>query len=417
MSISLRAFKKSVDILPSKSQSVRALIFALLATGRSTIQNLLPSPDIEAIVTGCQQLGALIERTDTTLYMTGTGGKLKRSDRAIDVGNSGLGLRFFTAISTLSPQPITITGDHSICNRRPSQPLMEALLQLGASVTTIKNNGFAPLVVQGPLEGGRADIDGRDSQPVSALIVATLFANRDSVLHVQEAGERPYIDMTLQWLDRLKLSYSRKEYDRFYVPAGQRIPSFHYRVPADFSTATFLVAAALITHSEVELLGLDFDEPQGDKAFFSIVEEMGATVLREKQRIIVRSKGVLRAIHCDLNSSIDSVPIIAVLAAYAQGKTKVFGVRNACFKECDRLNCTAKELRKLGVKVDVFEDALEIEGGAGLQGGTVYSHEDHRLAMALLIGGLGAKEQVRVEGTECIKKSYPTFFNDFLAYV
>jgi len=385
-----------------------------MASGRSEIENLLLSPDIEAVIYGCQQLGARVERVGTTLYCEGIGGRVEGAQGPIDVGNSGLGLRFFTAIAALSSFPIVITGDASICHRRPSWPLMEALGQLGASVVSLEKEGFAPLRVWGPLLGGEADLEGSDSQPLSALLLAAPFAQRDVFLHVREAGERPYMEMTLSWLARLGLSYQRRGYEWFSLSAGQRLEAFHYRVPADFSTATFAAAAALITRSAVELLGLDFHEPQGDKAFFSIIENMGACVEREEDRVIVRSIGGLHGVTCDLNSAIDCLPILAVLAAYAEGKTRLFGVENARFKECDRLHCTASELKKLGVSIMVSEDALEIEGRGGLKGGAVSSHGDHRLAMALLVGGLGASGEIKVDEVRCIAKSYPTFFRDLL---
>jgi 3-phosphoshikimate 1-carboxyvinyltransferase len=162
-----------IMIPSSKSQTMRALVFSLLARGKSTIFNPLPSPDTEAMIHACKLLGAKVDCFSDRVEIKGG---LKAAEDVIDAGNSGQVLRFIGALSGLLPTYTVLTGDPSIRHRRPVQPLLEGLEQLGAWAVSTRGDGHAPIVIRGPLKGGVAEISGEDSQPISGLLIAASFA-------------------------------------------------------------------------------------------------------------------------------------------------------------------------------------------------------------------------------------------------
>ena len=402
----------SICVPSSKSQTMRAIFFALLCDGTSEIEDLLPSSDTEAALRACMQLGARVERQGSQVKITGIGGRLLRPQEALDVNNSGIALRFLCAISSLADFPITITGDASICGQRSVAALDEG----GVPITYLQKSGFAPLSVCGPLQPGVFKVDGFDSQPVSALLAALAFLEDRSEIYVQNPQERPYVTMTLDWLDRLSIRYEQRDFDHFTIWGEAKRAPFSYRVVGDFSTATFLIAAALITHSELELTNLDFSDAQADRRFIEIVQQMGAdlVVMPQEKRLLIKRGALLKNGTFAISDCIDLLPILAVVGCYGQGRMEIVEAAGARGKECDRISATCTELKKMGAKVEERVDGMLIEGGR-LHKAELFSHGDHRLAMALSVAGLGVEAGVQVLGVDCIEKTYPTFFEDFTA--
>jgi len=400
-------------IPPSKSQTHRALIFAAMAQGTSKIENVLKSPDTTALINALEHIGAKFTHTDNQLLIEGVNGSIKGSENIMDLGNSGIALRFLTAISSLSQRPVVLTGDHSLCHNRPMGVLLDALCQLGVRAETIKGNGYAPVIVKGPLRGGYAKLDGRDSQPVSGLIIASLFSDEGVDLDVENSGEHPWIDLTLEWLDRLDLRYRREGYNHYKIYGGQRYSGFHYVVPTDWSSASFPAAAALITGGKVVLKNIQGNSNQGDKKLFDYFSEMGAEIkFDDKQNNLeISAKMPLKAISVDINDCIDAMTILAVVACYAEGETRIYNGSIAREKECDRIHSTFKELSKMGAIISECDDGLIIRGTT-LKGASLSSYGDHRMAMSLAIAALGAKGCSTIDNTICISKTYPTFIQD-----
>ena len=193
----------------------------------------------------------------------------------IHANNSGIVARFITAVAALGNQPIVLTGDLSIRTRRSLQPLLDALNGLGASAYSTKGDGYAPVVIQGPLKGGKVLVDGSDSQPISALLIAASLAKGGTEIEVINVGERPWIALTLDWLQRLGMSISHEDYTHYSIQGSQKFASFHYAVPGDFSSSAFPVAAALILSSKITCTNLDRSDLQGDQVFFHWIEKNG----------------------------------------------------------------------------------------------------------------------------------------------
>lgn len=402
--------KGSIAVPPSKSQTIRALFFGMMGRGRTVIHNPLLSTDTEAAINALTLCGAKVQLQGGSFVIEGVHGRLSCVEDVIDAKNSGLVLRFMGALAALMPTYTVITGDHSIRHRRPIAPLLQGLRQLGAFAESSRQDDFAPILIKGPMRAGRVSLCGRDSQPVSALLMATAFLEGESIIEVENPGETPWIDLTLSWFDRLKIGYEREGYARFRMKGNACYEGFTYTVPADFSSAAFPIGAALVTCSELVLENLDFSDPQGDKKLVSLLQQMGAAIETDGRRLIVK-KSKLKGCKIDVEECIDALPILAVIGCYAEGVTEISGAANARIKESDRLSAITLELKKMGAQIIEKEDGLAITSSK-LSGKTLFSHHDHRIALSLAVAALGAKGSSSIEHFECTSKTYPTFLQD-----
>lgn len=396
----------TITIPPSKSQSMRALLFALLAKGRSRLYDLLPSPEM---IRTCRLLGAQVEEYQDRIEIVGLNGRVEGAGDIIDAGNSGLIFRFIGAVAALSSKPIVLTGDHSVRHNRPIQPLLDGLTQLGAKALSLPGNGRGPILVEGPLRSGSATLDGEDSQPVSALLIATAFSQGEFELFVQNPGELPWIQLTLEWLKRFNIPCQARGGEHYHIQGGNAIEGFTYRAPGDFSSLAFPLAAALLTHSSVTFENLNFQDPQGDKRLIAILQEMGASIEIEGSTLHVKKGGPLCGIKIDLNDCIDALPILAVIGCFAEGETELVGGKIARKKECDRISAIACELRKMGAKIEEREDGLVIQRSDLKGASALYSYHDHRMALSLAVAALAASGKSQIDGVECVSKTFPLF--------
>lgn len=403
--------KGSIALPSSKSQTLRAILFGALGTGITHISYPLSSPDTQAMIAACRLLGAQIAVQRDALSVQGMGGVPNITSSLIDAGNSGIVLRFCSALCALASEPVVVTGDHSIQHQRPMQPLLEGLSQLGVNVES--REGFAPVRIRGPLRSGKVLLSGEDSQPVSALLIAGSFAEGPIELCIQNPGEKPWVELTLSWLSRLHIPYERKGFERFYLPGRARYNGFQYTVPGDLSSLAFPLGAALVTGSEISIHNSDLSDVQGDKQLVTMLEAMGACfVYNDKERILhVKAGKPLKGIEVDLNDCIDALPLLAVIACFARGKTVISNAAVARTKESNRIRALFTELSKMGAHIEETVDGLVIEG-APLSASTVHSHQDHRVAMALSVAALGAQGTSCIEAVECVRKTYASFCQD-----
>jgi 3-phosphoshikimate 1-carboxyvinyltransferase len=425
----------TIQIPASKSHTIRRLLIAALGEGISEIEYPLDSLDSRSCLEVCRALGAVIEeyhalradsQTVARWLVQGIGsgaadGTGKAPDKPLDVGNSGTTLFLALAAAALGKEPITFTGDAQI-RRRSAAPLLLALSGLGIQVSSAPQ-GRAPITVQGPWKGGRVSLSCPTSQYLSALLLAAPLASAGTCteIDVPLLNEKPYIEMTLSYLDAQQVVYEAAE-DRswFRIMGGAFYRPMNGPVPGDFSSAAFPACAGAITGGPVTLLGLDPDDKQGDKAFFAMLQKLGATVIWEKTNdtwmVIVSRKGPLKAGRFDLNATPDLLPIMAVIASYTEGETTLVNVAHARIKETDRIAVMAEELGKLGVWTEELPDGLRIRGKGTsaqtvpvLRGGRVDGHGDHRVVMALAVAALGAEAPVEIWGAEAADVTYPGF--------
>jgi len=411
-----RSIKGEIIIPPSKSHTLRSILFGALGDGKSVIHHYLPSPDTLAMVEACRLLGAVLDVEPEKIEIQGLNGKVHAVEDVINAGNSGIVLRFFSAIGALASLPVVITGDHSIRHQRPMKPLLSGLSQLGASATSMRGDGYAPIIIQGPIRSGKAILPGEDSQPVSALLIASAFADGPIELQVLNPGEKPWVALTLDWFDRLGISYENQTFERYRLFGNSRYEGFEYTAPGDFSSAAFPIAAALVTNSEITLKNIDMKDPQGDKDLIAVFQKMGARIeIDEENKLLhVKKGGFLSGISVDINNFIDAITILAVVACFAEGETHIQNAAIAKQKECNRLQCIAAELQKMGADIQETEDGLVIRKSS-LKGARLHSYSDHRMAMSLAVAALSAQGETEIAPVECVSKTFPTFVRDFTA--
>ncbi|MFA7184617.1 MAG: 3-phosphoshikimate 1-carboxyvinyltransferase, partial [Victivallales bacterium] len=306
---------------------------------------------------------------------------------------------------------ITFDGDASL-RSRPMKQLTDALGNLGVKITS--RDGKCPVSFRGPLKGGRTEVIGTSSQFLTSLLFACPFAQNDTEIIPVKLQEKPYVEITLGWLERLGVKLERTpDMSYFKVPCGQKFKAFDWTIPADFSTAAFPLGAGAVAGGAVRIKNLDFNDLQGDKAVFDFVEKFGAKVERLPGYTQV-SPGRLSALELDLNATPDALPLLAVVAACAEGTTRFVNVAQARIKETDRIACMTRELGKMGIEVEELPDGMVIRGGK-LRGAELESYDDHRIVMALTVAALAAEGESVINKAESAAVTYPGFISDFKA--
>ena len=404
-------FEGVITAPPSKPYTHRALAAALISEGISTVIKPLKARDIEATKRACVLLGAKIMEEDWIMNLNG--GVLKTPEDIIDVGNSGTTLRFFTAISALAPEGYAIlTGDESI-RRRPMQPLLRALRDLGVDCWSSKVNGTAPIIVKcGGMRGGEAKITGEiSSQFISALLYASVKSEREVRIIVEgDLVSKPYIDASIEVLKRFGFEVKRSGYELFEVDGPQTGKPCSFEVPGDYSSAALFMAAAYLTGGKVVINGLDQSLPQADAKIIEIIKKFGGRVHVSSNLVAVSGTSGGGGGEFDLKESPDLLPIVAAMAAKTREETIIRGVSHARYKESDRLKSISTELRKLGVIVEEQRDGLRIKGRKELSGGcALEAHGDHRIFMALVILAASTERGCFINGAELAEISYPSF--------
>lgn len=397
----------SVEIPGSKSHTIRAVAIASLADGQSQIRAPLASSDTLAAVDAYRALGAQIELGADQWIINGTGGRPTVPESVIDVRNSGTTLRIALGSAALLREGLAVfTGDDQI-RRRPVGPLMASLNDLGASITSTRGNGQAPLVVGGTLRGGRTSIEAVTSQFLTSLLINVPLAPETTIIEVPLLNEQPYVHITLDWLARGGITLERRELEWFRVPGGQRYRPIDVRVPADFSSATFFLAAGVLGENDILLRGLDLNDAQGDKAVIDYLRQMGAKIEAEPEGIRARP-GKLVGCELDLNATPDALPMMAVVGCFAEGRTSLVNVPQARLKETDRIAVMREELTRMGARITERPDGLIIEQSA-LKAADVNGHFDHRVVMALAVAGLALNGRTRISTVEAVEVTFPTF--------
>ncbi len=408
-SVECSALSGEVFAPPSKSYTHRAILITSLGPGGRVLRPLL-SADTKATIAACRAFGADVSvDANDEVDITGVSDRPRTPEDVINVLNSGTTLRFSSAVAALTDGAV-LTGDASI-RTRPNGPLLSTLSELGSDAFSIRNNGKAPLVIRGRMRGGKAHLlGGVSSQFLSALFIASPLVESDTTIEIEgELKSRPYADITLDMLGDAGVTVEEKE-RQFLVPGGQSFGLRSYTIPGDFSSASYPMAAAAITGSEVTVKGI-LPSRQGDSAIIDILSRMGAKVSWDRDAGELKVMGGdLVGIEIDASRTPDLVPTIAVLGAAATGKTVVFNAEHVRHKETDRLHAMAVELAKMGANIRERPDGLEIVGGP-LSPARVHGWDDHRIVMALAVAGLVAGG-TKIDTAESVDVSYPRFFRE-----
>ncbi len=414
----------------SKSFAQRAIIAAALADGVSHLRGYSPCGDNEAALAVARALGAEVTLDEDVLTIRGTAGAPYAGD-SLHVGESGFLTRLMIPLmARLARGPVTLSGEKTLLRR----PLTGARDMMAAFRVALSGEQI-PLTVNGRLTPGEAEISGQyGSQLVSGLLAALPLCREDSVIHLESPKSIPYIFITLDVLKQFGIRIENEmegdeefvqtqdwglcEAMTFRIKGGQRYKAADLDLETDWSAAAnFLVAGAIF--GQVALEGLDTKSLQADLSILDILVEAGASLSQEEETGVVHvRKAPLRAFEVDASNCPDLFPVIAVLAAFCQGTSRIGGVGRLANKESDRASAIVDMLTRMGVKAAVKGDRLLVEGhslaqrsltGNLLRGGEYTSHHDHRMVMALKVAAFGADGPVRIDDEQCVAKSFPDF--------
>lgn len=389
----------------SKSMMIRATAAALLCKEGSQIFNPSFCDDAMAGLGIIEALGAQVEKEDQVITIkTGQGSQ----ETVLDCNESGLCMRMFTPIAALGEKKLKVTGTGSL-KTRPMGMMETPLEQLGVTCKT--DNGFPPIQIRGPIRGGKIKIDGSlSSQFITGLLFALPLCQNDSDLVINNLKSKPYVAMTLDLLEEFGISIcSEKDYTRFFINGGQAYKKNSYEVEGDWSGAAFLLTAGAIG-GKIEVDKLSHNSLQADKKIIEVLESAGASVSIRKNMVFIESNR-LDSFDFDASECPDLFPPLTALACCCSGRSRIAGIERLRHKESDRASVLLSEFRKIGAKIHINGNRMEIEGKR-LQGGIIDSHNDHRIAMAGAVAAISSELGVRIRNWQAVSKSYPRFFDD-----
>jgi len=400
----------SLEAPTSKAYTHRALVVSLLTPGTSTIEKPLFCDDTKRTLEGVQALGAIVSGESERLKVEGRT-TVPAQEARVDCGESGATLRFLAAVAATFPSSTTLTAKGSLSGR-PLLPLAEALQSLGARISVQQKRASLEVKVQGPLRGGSASIPGDiSSQFITGLLLAAPLAMKDVNIAVTGRLEsRPYVEMTLEVM-RIHGIRAETSPNGFRIPAPQPYQAASHRVPADFSSAAFLLAAGVTAGGELTLSGIQASSLEPDSLMLELLPKIGASLKRNADQVHV-CKSDLEGFEFDASDHPDLVLALEVLACQAKGRSEIRGLGRLAYKESDRLRTVPEELGKMGAKISIKDDTVVITGPQHLSGGELSSHHDHRVAMACATASLAAVGTTLIGEAEVVSKSYPEFYND-----
>ncbi len=407
------ALNATVSIPGSKSITHRALIAAGLAEGESLLKEFLACDDTLYTVNSLRELGVGISINEEKTRVSGTGGTFPpvSGKKDIFLGNSGTSYRLLLSTVALARGEFVLTGSHRM-GERPIGGLVTALSRLGVKASYLERKGYPPVSIHANgIPGGKATLlGGQSSQFVSSLLVSGPYAEKGIEIEVRgDLISSPYVDLTLDIMERFGVSGLREGYRYFKIPTGQRYMSRSFTIEGDVSNASYFWAAAAVTGGTVATENIyPAITKQGDIALLDIMEEMGCRVERDAERVVVHGEA-LSGIEADMGVMPDMVPTLAALAVFAEGKTVIRNVSHLRYKESNRLKAIASEWSKLGARAEELDDGIIIHGGEKLSGTVVDPHGDHRLAMSLAVVGLRVPG-IRIRNERCVNKSFPRFW-------
>lgn len=398
--------KGKIVVPASKSDAQRAIIAASLANGKSIISNCGTSEDVLHVLKACELLGAKVESIGSDSYIISGGKHVNVTE--LNVGESGLAIRLLTPIVATQNHKTLLNGKGSLL-KRPLLYFDENLPKMNVEVKS--TNGFLPIEVQGPLKGGTYTVDGsQSSQYISGFLMALPLVDDATDLSVEQLASKPYVQMTLNTLEKFGIRIENDNFNRFLIAGKQQYIPCDYQVEGDWSAASYwLVAAAL--GAEITISGLSMASLQADKKMLDALIVAGCNLRFSTDGISVKGNEK-KAFQFDATHCPDLFPALVSFAAFCPGVSVISGVKRLKNKESDRGIALKTEFEKLGVLIELREDEMYIHGGNTIEGCNIHSHNDHRIAMCLAIVGLFSEKGITIENSDAVAKSYPDFWKD-----
>jgi 3-phosphoshikimate 1-carboxyvinyltransferase len=412
----MRHVAGTVRLPGSKSISNRVLLLAALASGETEVQGLLDAEDTRVMVNALSALGVNVASEPDRVRVTGVGGPFPVKRAELFLGNAGTAFRPLTATLALSGGEYRLSGVPRM-HERPIGDLVDALRSIGARIDYLGAQGYPPLALHaGEIRLPKAiQIRGDvSSQFLTALLLALPLTGKAATVQVDgELISKPYVEITLNTMRRFGIEVRREEWRAFHVPAARYVSPQQIYVEGDASSASYFLAAGAVGGGPVRVEGVGADSIQGDVRFAEVLYRMGVRVTRGPSFIEAAQAGKLRAIDMDLNHIPDAAMTVAVLALFADGPSTLRNIGSWRVKETDRLAAMAKELRKIGAKVEEGSDFLRIAPPPELTANVaIDTYDDHRMAMSFALLAAGGVP-VRINDPACVAKTFPDFFKVF----
>ena len=397
----------TIAIPASKSDGQRALLAAALAKGETKLINLGESKDELAMLSAIKQLGAKVNQLDESTFIINGINKFPK-EAELNMGESGLGIRLMTSVCAAQEGVYMIYGKGSL-ESRPLTFFEETLPLFKAGISS--NNGLIPLEIEGPMQGSTVEMDGsQSSQYISGMMMALPLLKEDSRIHVSNLNSLPYLQMTLDTLNKFGIEISHQNYEDFIIRGKQHYISTTYSIESDWSSASYWLVASALGYN-IQLSGLSMTSLQADKMILEAFDLANCLVEFSDKKIRINGKNrkpfSFDATHCP-----DLFPALATFAALCDGKSEIKGVSRLTHKESDRGVVLQKEFANIGVLIILDGDVMHVHGKTSIEGGSVSSHNDHRIAMCFGIAGLFSDDEIEIYGAEAVAKSYPLFWDD-----
>ena len=400
--------KKGVIFVPgSKSYTNRCLIMAALTKGAVSLKNPLYSEDTEAMIGCLRTLGLTIETLCDQIVVSNAIDSVREGGYELFARDSGTTVRFITALSCIVPGIKTIYGTERL-NERPIRDLVDGLGQMGARIE-LSDSELPLKVFSSELSGSAIRLRGDlSSQFLSALLLISPHLREGLSIEMETPLiSKPYIDMTIGCMSDWGVEVIEKE-GRYFVPPGQSYRMSEYRIEGDFSSASYFFAIAALKRERVEVENLNPLSKQADRKFLELLETMGNRVSWRGNRLIFEGKGI-GAQTVDMGDCPDQAMTMAVLGAFAEGVTRISGLKSLRLKECDRIEAVQSNLGKMGIRVEVDSETLLVYGG-NPRATEIETYGDHRIAMAFAV----AKERLPglvIKNREVVNKTFPEFWS------
>ncbi|MDH3313201.1 MAG: 3-phosphoshikimate 1-carboxyvinyltransferase [Nitrosopumilus sp.] len=393
----------------NKSYTHRAIFLASLAGNNSKVENILHSADTVATIEACKKFGAEMEIEDAVIIVKNSI-KFDKIVPEINAENSGTTIRIASGIASLFSEEITLTGDSSL-QKRPMQPLLDALSSIGAQCST--TDGKPPIKIKGKIFGGDVKIPGNfSSQFISALLISAPLTEKGINLIIEgNLVSKPYLDATIATMRKFGVTVQTLIPYKRYNISPQIYKKATFTVPIDFSSLALLLSATVLNGDEITIKGSIGNLPQGDEVFIDILEQLGVTIVINDEEIKIKSPEKLTGGKFDLSNSPDLLPPLAILALKSSAPIEIVNVKHARLKETDRIAIISRELVKLGIKIQEKDDGLILESSENLKGAELNSENDHRLFMSFCIAGMYLGDCI-VTDPESVNVSFPNFLEE-----
>lgn len=392
--------------IPSKSVLHRAIIIACLCGKKIRIDNVFCSEDISATINSLKNMGAEICTENNSLTVDGKNMNLSKS-AVIDANESGSTLRFLIPVATMIKSSVKFIGN----GRLPQRPIDDYLNIFKEFNVKYFHpcDSYLPLDVYGSLDGDCFSVRGDlSSQFITGLLLCGMI-RPIRVKITTPLESKPYVDLTVDILRKFGCTVTEEDNEYFVKYENCEIDEFY--VENDWSQAAFFMCAGAI-NGDICVKNMNFSSVQGDRKIVDLLKNFGADLKLTENGVYVK-KSELKGIKIDAKDIPDLVPVLSVLACFADGKTEIFNAGRLKYKESNRLSAICEELSSLGADITSGFDCIKINGKKKLSGGTVNSHNDHRIVMSCAVASAGCDLPVTINGYEAVKKSYPDFFDDW----